>query len=564
MSVEISDWSKKCQDALKRTQELLVSAGITGLSLPRDVYTEGKRPSIVFAGQYSAGKSTLIKALTGLTDIAVGEGITTQKTSSYDWNGITVIDTPGIHTTLRPDHDVISYEAISNADLIVYVVTSQLFDSLIGANFRKLAIEKDKAGEMILVVNKMADEGNTSEKQAVKLEDIRKVTAPRTPEQIYTTFVDAQSYIDSLTEKNAKYRAHLRERSGYDIFVGNLNRFVYEKGLFGQLTTLLYQLQDVLQKAIKSVLPSSGNSDIDALEEKVLQERSLLSDTRRRIFQQVESIYLKAASEIKELGTAVANIIGRDNDIVTSELEKRYGEAERISDECAENIALTMGKLVQDYKNELDELNNSEFSQSLNARLSSGKYSGNSIVMKIVNSGYIKTASDVVVKNSAGRVGIEGMKAFSQTNAHQLVLSVGHFFGHSFKPWEAVKFAKGINVAGKVLGVLGVVLSVAGQVAEDNAAAKAEEEMRRNRENVRGSFSSAATELEDHWSKSLLTYLGENIDSEINKIDSNITALRQDRKHKDKNCRLLEKCMEDNLKLIEDIHSKTHSKTVAG
>ena len=36
---------------------------------------------------------------------------------------------------------------------------------------------------------------------------------------------------------------------------------------------------------------------------------------------------------------------------------------------------------------------------------------------------------------------------------HETVLEVGHFFGHSFKPWEAVKRVKGINVAGKVLGM---------------------------------------------------------------------------------------------------------------
>ena len=60
-----------------------------------------------------------------------------------------------------------------------------------------------------------------------------------------------------------------------------------------------------------------------------------------------------------------------------------------------------------------------------------------------------------------------GLKAFSGSNMHQLVLDIGHFFGHSFKPWEAVKWVKGINVAGKVLGVFGVVFSLGMQIKED-------------------------------------------------------------------------------------------------
>ena len=129
--------------------------------------------TIVFAGQYSAGKSSILKMLTGNEDIAVGSGITTQVAHSYNWNGLEIIDTPGIHTEQRPDHDEISYNAIANADILVFVVTNELFDDHMGKHFRKLAIEKDKAGEMILVVNKMEREanGNTPESKNIKSED---------------------------------------------------------------------------------------------------------------------------------------------------------------------------------------------------------------------------------------------------------------------------------------------------------------------------------------------------------------------------------------------------------
>ena len=128
--------------------------------------------------------------LTGRKDISIGADITTQKAHVYDWNGIEVIDTPGIHTQLRPDHDEISYKAIASADMLVFVITNELFDSYMANHFRKLAIDKDKAGEMILVVNKMerAAEGNTIEQQNIIREDLKKVLFPYTPEQLNLSF----------------------------------------------------------------------------------------------------------------------------------------------------------------------------------------------------------------------------------------------------------------------------------------------------------------------------------------------------------------------------------------
>ena len=131
---------------------------------------------IVFAGQYSAGKSSIIKMLTGDDTIATGAKITTEETHTYEWNGLEIVDTPGVHTTLRPDHDEISYKAIASADILVFVVTNELFDAYIADHFRHLAIDKDKAGEMVLVVNKMdrAAGGNTPEQQDIVIEIVKR------------------------------------------------------------------------------------------------------------------------------------------------------------------------------------------------------------------------------------------------------------------------------------------------------------------------------------------------------------------------------------------------------
>ena len=192
---------------LSRTKEVLKEKAVRALAdagVSHDAEGDkSDRVRIVFAGQYSAGKSSIIKMITGDETVATGAKITTEETHAYEWNGLEIVDTPGVHTTLRPDHDEISYNAIAAADILVFVVTNELFDSYMADHFRRLAIDKDKAGEMILVVNKMdrAAGGNSAEQQEVIREGLRSVLAPYTPEQLHLSFLDAQSYLDSLEER---------------------------------------------------------------------------------------------------------------------------------------------------------------------------------------------------------------------------------------------------------------------------------------------------------------------------------------------------------------------------
>ena len=156
----IHELARRGQDLIARVTDMVANAPsdkIRSLAgrLPTSVAPEEGPVRVIFAGQYSAGKSTIIKALTGRQDIAVGADITTQKSHEYDWNGISVVDTPGVHTEVRPDHDRLTYRAISEADLLVFVVTNEQFDAHIAKHFRKLAVERGKAHEMMLAVNKM-------------------------------------------------------------------------------------------------------------------------------------------------------------------------------------------------------------------------------------------------------------------------------------------------------------------------------------------------------------------------------------------------------------------------
>lgn len=304
--IKIADYSNKVQNIRARAEEALKG---TDFKCPPP--SEETRPlNIVFVGQYSAGKSTILRMLTGRDDIAIGAGITTEQTSSFLWNGIVITDTPGIHTEQRPDHDEISYRAIAGADILVFVVTSQMFDANIASHFRKLTIEKDKANEMILVVNKMqmTAEGNTAHQQEIIKGDIAKVIDPYTPEQLHLCFLDAKSYLDGVAKKESspERAERLINRSGCAEFVDTLNRFVDEKGYSSTLTTELYQIEDVLQHAIDALELKSENDDLNALEENFVQQRNKLFDARSRLRSEIRNLFSNTSCKIRETGLDAA------------------------------------------------------------------------------------------------------------------------------------------------------------------------------------------------------------------------------------------------------------------
>lgn len=137
-----ADLSKQFKAACIQFDNLLASANSKELTKIRQKFRDGLQDykqqgalTVAFIGQYSAGKSTIISALTGRRDIHIDADIATDATTPYDWNGIKIIDTPGLFTD-RTDHDDITYEAIAKADLLVFCLTHMLFDTLTVENFK--------------------------------------------------------------------------------------------------------------------------------------------------------------------------------------------------------------------------------------------------------------------------------------------------------------------------------------------------------------------------------------------------------------------------------------------
>ena len=254
--LETHHWAEETERVLQEAREALLASRESEVqSIGRNLPDSDSKDaiSLAFAGQYSGGKSTIISALTGRDDIAIGAGITTDQTSEFDWNGVTVIDTPGIHTSRRPDHDEMTYRSISQSDLLVFVITNELFDNHVADHFRKLAIDLEKGYETILVVNKMgrAAAGNTPAAREVISEDLRWPLAPFTPEDLRITFTDAASVLEARAETDAEIADILTEQANVGELIANLNDLIRHKGLQARHTTKLYAVDQALQEAMQ-------------------------------------------------------------------------------------------------------------------------------------------------------------------------------------------------------------------------------------------------------------------------------------------------------------------------
>lgn len=520
---------------------------------------------LVLAGQYSAGKSSILKLLTGREDIKIGAKITTQHATEYEWNGISIIDTPGIHTELRKDHDEISYNSIANADMLVFVITNELFDSYLAEHFRKLAIERDKAGEMILVVNKMqrTSEGNTKAQQDIIREDLKNVIEPYTPEQLSLCFLDAESYLESLKEKenDPELAEFLFNISGYDVFIEKLDSFIKEKTLTSKLTTKLYQLEEQLQNTLQKIETKSDDDDINALEENFRQQRHILFESKFRLQQEIKDIFTEYSDKIRNYGLEAADLIfeGCKKEEVEIELENYIKKVENICDECQNVVSKRLEERFFEIDRDIENYENSEFSNNLKINLE-GKFEGLPENIKQVLNNIGMGFKDVGkhAMNNAFKAGTQGglkLTNFSGSNIHNIVIKIGHNLGYKFKPWEAIKFTKGFAIGTQVLSILGVGLSVFMQIKSDEDEEKIRKDLRKNRQNIRSQFNSNANGLDSFGKK----YIKENIEKTFNtfiqEIDNNIFKISETIENRDKSCLQIEHLLNECNSLIKEIHN---------
>ncbi|MCQ2132129.1 MAG: 50S ribosome-binding GTPase [Bacteroidaceae bacterium] len=533
--------------------------------VPSTFVDDGKKVRIVFAGQYSAGKSSILSILTG-EKLEVGQGVTTSQCNFLDWNGIEVVDTPGIHTQKRPDHDEITYNAMSEADLLVFVCTAEGFSEGLGSHFRKLLVEKGKGNEMMLVFNKMESSkyGNTKEGQEefFKCDVDPVISTEYTAEDLFVTYVDTYSYLDSL-EADGEERDMLLEMSGFNDLFDNINKFIEKKKVLGKCTTSLYKLEQMLSEALSEF--KTGDVCIDGSLNLLNQQRKALVEAKEHIKAESYNIIRRNTQQVRNWGYDIANQLSSsdsEND-VNARLKEKYDCTDSVYQQAAKELEDVIRYENNELQKFASKIEKSEFASSLKSAIERkiGDIKMSQKTASQLKSGAVKAgeAGKWLSKFATGKNAESGWNAifklgtYSGSDAHQAVLKVGHFFGHKFKPWEAVKTASKIGKFGKILGVGGALLGVGLQIWDDHQESQAEKQLISYRSDIRNTFGEAANVIEMRFDEDTQTWVEETLMPKISEIDGQIKEIEVNQNIKEKEFSVYKDLLARTRSLIEEV-----------
>ncbi len=554
----------KVQDLLHELDEVL----IVGAS------SDAPPLTIAFVGQYNAGKSTILRVLTGREDIVIDSDVCTDTVTAYDWNGVRLLDTPGVHAG-RPDHDEKTYAAIDRADLLVFVVTNELFDDTIGHHFRELAFNRQHARRMLLVVNKMGQDPGSPE---IKRPDIEKVTTPLTVADFRGVFIDARSWLEAQSADDEDH-ADLLEIANIGALTKALNGFIAERGLAGRLSAPLFTIRSIAAQA--SALLSTDFPQERAALELLHRKRSILLASRSRLRTTMSGVVARAVADVGKYGDEVAEAIepGKTEkeveDLHSAAQDRASARSQKLSDEASQCVETELIEL----RRQLEALGNGVLARELAGQVE-GSAHGNIAFGDFASPAWQARSKEEVLADwpamakKVGNVAKEignwaarwakgpaadgasaafGTTAARGSDAHKVVYNVGKFFGVKFQPWGAVKVARTIGNAGRVISVVGGVLAVTAQITEDRQQEQYRIQLRDARDGVRSAYRDSALFVQTAFWEQFESFLADFYDSELLAIDEIVEDLVGQQSERKSGADTFQSLKQRAIKLIDQI-----------
>jgi hypothetical protein len=233
---------------------------------------------IVVLGQYSSGKSAILRCLTGLSDIPIGAGVVTDRSTAYNWHSHQLIDTPGVRAGLHHEHDRIAQEALVLADVVVFVVTVEGLDDVIADYFMDVREHLRTLAQLIIVVNKKRSLAGDLDVVAADLRGALGEVIDLVP----VVWTDALSWLEADLRPDPD---RVRNDSGIQQLADTLTDVTVGRGGHLKLLTPLRQWSDLIQTAISQLSDNrdeAGLNALDALRSDLTEQRDQLARKARR------------------------------------------------------------------------------------------------------------------------------------------------------------------------------------------------------------------------------------------------------------------------------------------
>lgn len=482
------------------------------------------RLKIAFVGQHNAGKSTIVSALTKDKSIKISSNVETDETASYEWNDVLLYDTPGLYAGVKSTHDDSALEAIKNSDILIFCITSSLFDDLMIENFVDLAYTKAYKRKIVLIVNKMSQEDAPYEELK---ENYLKTLRTTLEEQggnladFPLAFIDAKDYKDGIDDDDEE----LVELSHFDSFIDLLNEQISLRGLLAKIGTKCNILLDAIGDAI-----ASTGTEMDKNMMVVLDRTSrTIRSHKKEMKSELDRMELDLRGAILDIGSILTDMIGV-SEITLDHQNQINAKIEAKAEEYIRKIEKSLSEKMKEMDDEIEDDLSSEIGSYVFENISADSIKGET-TYKVRYSNFVANYGDAskMIKQGSARVvsmsftegatNISKVAASSGTQMHKIVLNVGHFFGAKFKPWGAVKIANNIgkvaSFAGPALAIADVAITVGSKIAEE----KRLKEIQEAKKSSFNSISSIASDLNGEIEKQYALMEAEAFDKKITEIN---------------------------------------------
>ncbi|MCX6075663.1 MAG: dynamin family protein [Campylobacterales bacterium] len=289
-------------------------------------------PSIMVYGTYNAGKSTLLNALFGQEEMAkTGDSPETAEVYGYEYNGVTIYDTPGINAP--QEHEEVTKEHLDKSEIILFVLSND------GSLEEQFVYEKIseivKANKPIILVlnNKRGTELNSKE----AIDEINKVN-------VNLSRIGDRNGIDRIENKVAICMVNAKTALKAKIENKNL---LLEKSNILQLEKMI---EEVLEKSGTSEVINALNGYIQKFIDNVILKIDNKIDTKE--VQKTEELITflekyKQSSEVK-----LKNIVSKQTPLLSDELASILLSGSATESILNDHIEKTIQEIVQHIESE--------------------------------------------------------------------------------------------------------------------------------------------------------------------------------------------------------------------
>ena len=350
---------------------------------------------IMLYGAYNAGKSTLVNAILGEEKAKVEDIPTTDSVDYYNWNGMKLLDTPGVNAPIQ--HQEITETELTRSSVILFVIregdldSKDVYDRLINLLLRNKKI-------FIVLNHQLQNQEKMKIIDYVRDILVRKAIEqniqPNKLESIGIIAMNLRSALNGRLSSNEKLLSH----SGFNEFISEFNDWLTiqntERERFNGFKNYVNEnwylpALDLLQ----SQLSSQDKNKIEKLE----AEKLNLQQDKRNLLSEVSSIIREQIIDNKiVLFEALNN--SKDEFIAKIEMEKIFSQMSSTIEEYVKNKLVDFSFQFSNTDYSIEKPQNSENNILTNQLVNIAKGADEKTIRQALS--YIKDFKIPLIKSS--------------------------------------------------------------------------------------------------------------------------------------------------------------------